>query len=205
MSRVFGLTGGIASGKSTVSRIFAEEGVPVVDADLVAREVVEPASYGLHQLRLAFGERIIREDGALDRAKLGAIIFLDPTGVARQKVDDILQPLVLARAGELMREHQANGHPVICFDAALLIEKGYHERFRPLVVVSLNEEDQVKRLMARDGFTEAEAKARIAAQMPMVEKRLLANYVIDNEGSLAALKAQALLILSYIRRDYATV
>lgn len=197
MSRVFGLTGGIACGKSTVSRYFAEVGVPVVDADLVAREVVAPGTVGLRRLTETFGDDILQADGTLDRVKLGAKIFMD--GTQRFKLNAIMHPLIGARSAELMQQYIAAGADLVCYDAPTLIEAGVHERFRPLVVVVMPIELQLRRLMERDGFNEAEAKARVTAQMPMTEKAELADFVIENTGSLEDLRVRSAEVLSEVR------
>lgn len=197
MGRVFGLTGGIACGKSTVSRIFAESGVPVVDADLVAREVVASGSTGLKQLTAAFGDDILQADGTLDRAKLGAKIFIDAT--QRIRLNDIMHPLIAARSGELMHQHLDAGADLVCYDAPTLIEAGFHERFRPLVVVAVPVAVQLQRLMQRDGFTEDQAKARISSQMALSDKITLADFVIENDGTMDELRARTLDVLAQLR------
>lgn len=196
--RVFGLTGGIACGKSTVSRIFAEAGVPIVDADLVAREVIAPGSVGLKALTREFGN-ILLPDGSLDRGKLGALVFTQPE--RRDQLNKIMLPLILYRSGELMREHLSGGTDLVCYDAPTLIEVGMHDRFRPLVVVTVPDDVQLQRLIERDGFTEAEAKARISSQLPMSSKVELADYVIENTGTIEELKTRVLQVLSEIRKS----
>lgn len=179
---VVGLTGGIGSGKSTVARMFASEGVPVVDADAIAREVVEPGTEGLEAVLDAFGRGLLAEDGRLDRAKLGEHVFADPS--ARKKLEAILHPRIaaasMARFAELARE----GHPYAIYEAALLVENGSYRMMGALVVVSASEETQIARVRARDGVDEDAARARIAAQLPLEEKVRVADYVIENEGSL---------------------
>ena len=196
MSRVFGLTGGIACGKSSVSRIFAEAGVPVVDADLVAREVVAPGSKGLSQITAAFGD-VLLPDGTLDRAKLGSLVFIDPK--QRDVLNGIMFPLISERSGSMMRECISVGAELVCYDAPTLIEVGMHERFRPLVVVVVPAEVQLKRLIERDGFTRGEALARISSQLPMDQKAELADFVIENTGTLDDLRVRALEVLEEVR------
>jgi len=199
MPRVFGLTGGITCGKSTVSRIFTENGVPVVDANRVSQEVVGPGTLGLRQLTLAFGEDILQEDGCLDRVKLGARVFLNLAD--RVRLNDILRPLIALRSGELMREHLSAGFELVCFDAPALIEAGMHERFRPLVVVIAPEEVQLRQLMKR-GFAEAEAKAYLSSQLPNLAKTSLADIVINNDGYKEDLSTKTLKALSVLRSIY---
>lgn len=200
MSRVFGLTGGIASGKSTVSGILREEGVPIVDADELARVIVEPGTEGLRLIVRSFGEGVLQADGTLDRPKLGSTVFSHPDKL--QQLDDIMSPLLLEACGQKMRALQDAGHPLICFDAALLVERKLHERFRPLVVVAASEKTQIARMMPRDGFNEAEARARLRAQLPLEEKVKLADYVINNDGTYPDLKLQVVAVLAHLREKF---
>ncbi len=189
---VVGLTGGIGSGKSTVARVFAEAGVPVVDADVIAREVVEPGTEGLEAVLVAFGRDLLGSDGRLDRAKLGERVFSDPA--ARKRLEAILHPRIaaasMARFAELARE----GHPYAIYEAALLVENGSYEMLSALVVVSASEATQVSRVRARDGIDEDAARARIAAQLPLAEKVRVADYVIENEGSLEETRQRTLAV-----------
>lgn len=193
----FGLTGGIASGKSSVARRFRAQGVPVVDADQVAREVVEPGSDGLVEVVDAFGAGVVASDGTLDRKALAAVVFGDEA--ARRRLNAILHPRIAARTAELGATYAARGEPIVCYEAALLVENGVADAFRPLVLVAAPEEEQVRRTMARDGLTEAEARARLAAQMPLSAKRAVADHVIDNDGDLAQLERRADEVLAAIR------
>ena len=188
MSAAVGLTGGIASGKSTVARFFVEEGVPVVDADRVAREIVAPGSDGLRAVVDAFGEGVLAADGSLDRKKLAALVFADET--ARKKLEAITHPRIGVESMRRIGEALATGVPYALYEAALLVENGSYKLFPALVLVAASEDEQVRRVMARDGSTEAEARARIAAQLPLAEKRRVASYVIENEGDLDALRAR---------------
>jgi len=194
---LFGLTGGLASGKSTVAARFRERGVSVIDADKLAREVVAPGSPGLAEVVRAFGEDILLPDGSLDRAKLGARVFSDPA--SRRVLNGILHPrigeLTMARAAELA----ARGERLACYEAALLVENGLADAFRPLVVVAVPEEVQVARAMVRDGSTEAEARARLLAQKPLADKIAVADHVIDNAGSREETERQADRVLQAIR------
>lgn len=199
MSKVFGLTGGIASGKSTVSGIFSENGVPIVDADKIARVIVEPGSEGLAYIVKEFGAEFLEPDGTLNRPKLGAMVFTQPDKMMR--LDAILGPLLLAVCGERMRVLQEEGHPLICFDAALLVEKNLHERFRPLVVVSTTRDLQLERLMNRDGFTMAEAEARLKSQSSLEAKVKLADHVIENNTGYVGLRTRTLLVLRQLKKD----
>ena len=181
MTHVFGLTGGIGSGKSTVATHLRARGVPVIDADVLAREVVAKGSEGLAEIVATFGAEVLAEDGELDRPKLAARVFGDED--ARRKLNAITHPRVRDLALARVAEHGAAGEPLVCYEVPLLVETGLADALRPLVVVSVSEATQIARTMARDGMTEAEARARIAAQMPLAEKEKLADYVIDNSGA----------------------
>ncbi|MBW2529330.1 MAG: dephospho-CoA kinase [Deltaproteobacteria bacterium] len=186
---LFGLTGGVASGKSTVARRFREQGVPVIDADAVAREVVEPGTEGLAAVVRVFGGEVLGADGALDRARLAAVVFAD--GAARRQLEQLLHPRIRARAAERAAELGARGVTLGCYEAALLVERGLVDRYRPLVVAALPPSQQLARLMARDGLCEAEARQRIEAQLPLDDKVALADVVVDTAGSLADTARQA--------------
>ena len=186
---LFGLTGGIASGKSAVGARLRERGVPVVDADVLAREVVAKGTDGLAEVVRAFGEGVLLPGGELDRKAVAALVFTDDA--KRKALNAIVHPritaLTLARADELRQK----GEPLACYEAALLVENGVADAFRPLVVVSAPEDVQVARAAARDASTADEARARIRAQMPLAAKVKLADFVIDNTGTLADLRAAA--------------
>lgn len=186
---VFGLTGGIASGKTTVASLFREWGVPVVDADAVAREVVLPGSPALAEIARAFGPEVIGEDGALDRKALAKRAFATPEG--RRALGAITHPRIAARSQEHFARLTAAGEPLVAYDAALLVENGLADAFRPLVVVAAPEALQRERAAARDGEDEAAVAARIAAQMPLADKVAVADFVIQNDASREALAARA--------------
>ncbi|HVY48749.1 MAG TPA: dephospho-CoA kinase [Minicystis sp.] len=194
---LFGLTGGIASGKSTVAARLRELGVPVIDADQLAREVVAPGSEGLAAVVAAFGEGVLAEDGALDRKALAAVAFADPA--RRRQLNAILHPRIAALTMQRSAALAARGEPVACYEAALLVENGLADAFRPLVVVAVPEDVQVARAMARDGSTEADARARIAAQLPLADKVNVADHVIDNAGSIEATRRRTDDVLRAIR------
>lgn len=193
----FGLTGGIACGKSTVARAIRAEGVPVVDADVVAREVVAPGSAGLADIVARFGPAALDASGELDRKKLGAIVFSDPD--ARAALNAITHPRIAARTIALRAELEAAGHDVACYEAALLVENGIADAFRPLVVVALEPAEQRARLMSRDGLTAAEADARLASQLPLERKIALADHVVWNDGPESAVVDKVRPILAAIR------
>ncbi|MER7607224.1 dephospho-CoA kinase [Nocardioides sp. NPDC127503] len=179
-----GLTGGIASGKSTVSELLAGFGAVIVDSDKIAREVVEPGTPGLAQVVAEFGPSVLTESGALDRAKVGEIVFADEG--ARARLNAIVHPLVGALSAELEEAGRAAGKLVVN-DIPLLVEVGYAPFFDEVIVVDVPVETQVERAIAR-GMTEIDARARIAAQASHEERLAAATYVIDNTGTLDDLR-----------------
>jgi dephospho-CoA kinase len=180
-----GLTGGIGSGKSTVSALLAERGAVVVDADLIAREVVQPGTPGLAAVAEAFGTDVLAADGSLDRPALAAVVFADPE--ARRRLDGIVHPLVRARAAEL--EAAAPPGTVVVHDVPLLVETGQAGRFDLVLVVTADVETRVARLVRR-GLTEDDARARIDAQATDEQRRAVADVVLDNSGTPEQLAAQ---------------
>jgi dephospho-CoA kinase len=184
-----GLTGGIATGKSTVSRLFVECGAQLIDADVLAREVVAPDRPALPQIVNAFGKDMLRPDGTLDRGRLGKAVFGDATQLAR--LNAIVHPYVAVEQERRCREIAAQTpHAVVIYDAALLIEANAHARMDRLLIVTADEQTQIARLKARNHLTVEEAKRRIAAQMPLVDKVKLADYVIDGTLPLEKLRAE---------------
>lgn len=194
---LFGLTGGLASGKSTVAARFRAQGLPVIDADELAREVVLPGSPAVDAVAAALGASVKKPDGSLDRAAVAAIVFSDPE--KRRALNAILHPAIGALTAERAGALDARGEPLACYEAALLVENGLADIFRPLVVVAVPEEIQVERAMKRDSATEEQARARLAAQFPLAKKVAVADYVIDNAGDRAATERQADEVLAAIR------
>jgi dephospho-CoA kinase len=197
VTRVIGLTGGIGSGKSAVAAIFRELGAPVIDADQVARDVVEPGQPALGELVAAFGEGILGAGGALDRKRLGAIVFADPA--ARKRLDAITHPRIAAETARRIAALAASGAELVLYEAALLVENGMHRGLGGLIVVSAPPEVQRARVMARDGLSADEANARLAAQLPLADKVAAATHVVDNGGSLEATRRQVESIWEKIR------
>jgi dephospho-CoA kinase len=179
---LFGLTGGIASGKSTVAARLRARGVPVIDADDLAREVVAQGTEGLHEVVEAFGSGVLGPSGALDRKALAKLVFADE--LARKRLNAITHPRIGARMIERAAELERAGEPLACYEAALIVETGLADSFRPLVVCSCSEEVQAARVRARDGSSTEDAFARIRVQTPLAEKIAVADYVIDTSGSL---------------------
>ncbi|MDD2899834.1 MAG: dephospho-CoA kinase [Desulfuromonadaceae bacterium] len=179
--RVIGLTGGIATGKSTVVRFFADRGIPVIDADQLSREAVQPASVVLQQIISTFGPEVVTEDGTLDRKRLGALIFPDPT--KRRQLENILHPEIRNLAEKQIACARAAGHQRIIYMAPLLIEVGATDRVDTIWVVTVRPEIQLERLMRRDGINHRQAQDIINSQMPLSEKEHYADVIIDNSGS----------------------
>ncbi|TDW28589.1 dephospho-CoA kinase [Cryobacterium psychrophilum] len=189
---LIGLTGGIASGKSTVAKRLAELGAVHIDADRLARDVVEPDTPGLAAIATEFGSSVIQPDGSLDRAALGAIIFSDAT--KRDRLNAITHPLVWSRTLELIREAEENDpFAVVVYDVALLAEAAADRRlaFDLIVVVHADAETRIVRMIRDRGLSRAEAAARISAQASDSERLAIADVVIDNTGTVDATRAQA--------------
>ncbi len=180
-----GLTGGIGSGKSTVSALLAQRGAVVVDADRIAREVLEPGTPGLAQVVDAFGEAVLATDGSLDRQALAAIVFADPD--ARAELDGIVHPLVRARTAELVAAVPEGS--VVVNDVPLLVETGQQGSYDLVLVVAADSETRVSRLVHR-GLTAEDARARIAAQASDEQRRAVADVVLDNSGTREQLAEQ---------------
>jgi dephospho-CoA kinase len=179
-----GLTGGVASGKSTVAKLLDEVGAVVIDADVLAREVVEPGTPGLAAVVATFGPEVLAADGGLDRARLGAIVFADPE--QRAGLESIIHPLVRARAAEI--EAAAPPGALVVHDIPLLVETGQESDFDAVIVVDLPIDVQLERAMRDRGWTEGEARARIEAQAGRDERLAVATHVVDNTGTYEDLR-----------------
>jgi dephospho-CoA kinase len=194
-----GLTGSIAVGKSFVSGLLAEMGCRVVDADEVARRVVEPGAEGLRKVVEAFGDEVLRPDGTLDRARLGAVVFADEG--RRVLLNSLLHPLIIAEQDELMRRWESEEpRGVGVVDAALLIESGGYRRFDRLIVVHCRPEVQLERLMRRNSLTREEAERRVAAQMSQEEKLRHADFRIDTSEGFEDTRRQTAEVYAALRR-----
>lgn len=194
-----GLTGGIASGKSTVARVFRELGAHVLDADRIAREIVPPGSPALARIARAFGKEMIRPDGTLDRAALGAVVFADAG--KRRVLEGILHPLILDEIDRRVEELElSDPQGVVIVEAALILEMGRQEEFDTLVVVWADEEQQRRRMIQRDNLSAEDAERRLDAQMPLSEKRGRAQFVVDNSGDPAACRADAERVYGELRQ-----
>jgi len=183
-----GLTGGIATGKSTVANILRELGVPVLDADLAARKVVEPGEPALQSLVDAFGSEILDASGNLDRAAMRDRIIADPD--ARKTLESITHPAIRMHIATKLGALAQEGHAAAVVEAALLVESGGYKLYADLIVVSCDPAEQFRRVVARDGQTAEQAHGIIAAQMSMADKEMRATHVIRNDGDLDDLRAQ---------------
>lgn len=196
---IIGLTGSIASGKSTVSRMLSELGYPIVDADQVARQVVEPGSKTLEEVVSVFSDEVLHENGTLNRPKLGELIFNDP--ISRKKLNDIMHPAIRK---EMLRQRDAfveQGHEIVIMDIPLLFESKLLHFVDKILVVSVTEKNQLQRLMQRNNLSEKEARARISSQLPMSLKEEGADAVIYNNGTLEETSRQLHHILAQWHAD----
>ena len=187
---IVGLTGGVASGKTAVSEVLKEEGADIIDADQIARELVQPHGPAWNELVRTFGEEILQGDGSIDRKKLADRVFVDPN--QRKLLNQILHPLITEEMDRRTREiGQKNPEAIVVIDAPLLIEVGYHRRADKVMVVVSTQAEQIERLKVRDGINSEEALRILSSQMPVEEKVKLADFVIRNEGSLAEVRERA--------------
>ena len=188
-----GLTGSIATGKSTVSRMFAHLGARVLDADLLAREVVMPGQPAYLKIVEEFGHGVVQDDGTLDRKALGAIVFAEPA--RRKRLEEITHPAIAARQQRILSVLDEEAfEAIVIWDVALLFETGGVAKMDRVVVVATDPETELARLMARDGMAEADARTRMASQMPVAEKAKRAHYVIDNSGDRAHTEGQVKVV-----------
>jgi dephospho-CoA kinase len=195
-----GLTGGVASGKSTVAAWLTRQGARVIDADTVARELVVPGSPGLQAVVARFGPAILQADGRLDRQKLGARVFADPG--EREALNAILHPPIRQRMIDDLGLAGRQGVPVAVIDAALLYELGLHNWCDAVLNVDCDEREQVERLRHRNGLDEAAALQRVRAQMPAAERRARADWTLDNRGSLDQLAREIERVWREVRRRF---
>ena len=192
LGSIVGLTGGIATGKSTVSEIFRDAGVVVIDADELARQVVAPNTPALDAIQRQFGDEVIDDSGELDRARLGEIVFA--SSERRAELEAITHPQIALAMLEAAREAFHDGHQWVIYDAALLVETGGHRGLDALIVVDCSPQTQRRRLKKRDGLSDEEIQRRLDAQLPLDEKREAADFVICNDGSLDDTRRQVLKI-----------
>ena len=195
--RLVGLTGGIASGKSTLAAALRALGAPVIDADALARAAVGKDTPALRDITREFGPGVIGPDGELDRRAMAALVFSDPA--ARARLEAIVHPAVRAAVASETARLAASGHDLAFYDVPLLYERGLEREVDCVVVVHAPRALQVERLQARDGMTRAEAEGRLEAQLPIDEKALRADVVVSNEGDVAALRSRAAPLLAALR------
>jgi len=192
-----GLTGGIGSGKSAVSRLLVEHGAALVDADLVAREVVAPGTPGLAQVVAEFGPDVLRPDGALDREALGRRVFPDPAALAR--LNAVVHPLIGRRTAELAAAAEVEGTAVLVHDVPLLVENDLAGRYDLVVVVDAPPELQLRRLVEQRGMTDSDARARMARQATREQRLAAADEVVCNDGTLEQLRTRVDALWSRLR------
>ena len=177
---IFGLTGGIACGKSTVSKTIKSYNIPIVDADIVARQVVEVGTSGLDQIVDMFGYDYLNDDCTLNRSKFGKFVFENPAELA--KLDKIMKPLIEAEATNQLNKLRDEGNKVAVYDAALIIEMGNADKYRPLILIHCCRDEQISRIIKRNALTEAEAVSRVDSQMPSWQKAEYADHIIYTSG-----------------------
>lgn len=194
--KLIGLTGGIASGKSTVATILKQLGAAVINADELSREVVQPGKGAWKEIVETFGANVLQSDKTLDRKKLRTVVFDNPD--ARKKLEAIIHPKVRALAEEKIRELAAAGRSIIVYEVPLLFEGQLHHWLRPVILVACDINTQRQRLRDRDQLTNTEAQQHIDAQMSLEEKRKLADYVIENNGNIEELEQQVKSVLENI-------
>lgn len=192
-----GLTGGLASGKSTVGRMFERFGCLLVEADALGHRVLEPDGAAFRPVVALFGDQILR-DGRIDRKTLGRIVFSDPAKLER--LNAIVHPLVFDFEKRLLDEFErTNPNGIAVVAAAIMIETGSYKRYAKIVLAVCPEAEQIRRAMARDGLTESEVRARLSRQMPLEQKRKFADYIIDTSGTVAQTEAQARAVFDQLR------
>jgi dephospho-CoA kinase len=187
MLKLVGLTGGIGTGKSTVARMIRDMGVPVIDADVLARQVVEPGQPAYLEIKAAWPQ-VVDARGGIDRKKLATHVFAHPA--ERKRLEDITHPRIMQMVQDQSDQLFRKGFRLAFLDAALLVETGLHRRLGGLVLVTASEAQQIARVMAREGCTPSQARARMNAQLPMEAKRRVATDIIDNTGDEAATRTQ---------------
>ncbi|MGH7826732.1 MAG: dephospho-CoA kinase [Candidatus Binatia bacterium] len=195
--KLVGLTGGIASGKSTVAAILQRLGAHIIDADALAREVVQPGETAWQEVAETFGNEILQQDQTLDRSKLRTIIFNNPE--ARKQLEAITHPKIRQLAQQRIRELTAAGASLIVYVAPLLFETNIHLWLRPVILVACDPATQKQRLRQRDQLSDEEIERHLQAQMSLKEKRPLADYVVENIGSLEDLERQVAAVVAKIQ------
>ena len=196
---IIGLTGNIGCGKSSLSKIFMDKGIDVVDADIVSRQIFEDKEL-LQTVFEKFGLSIKNNDGSLNRKALGNIVFNDDEKLI--ELNNITHPRIKEKIFNQIRNLEEQGKPIVILDGALLVETGYLDDIDKLIVVTCDEEIQIERIKKRDNCTKLEALSRIKSQMSQVEKVKYADYTIDNSGTIEELKNKAYKFMSYIKENW---
>ena len=192
-----GLTGGIASGKTTVSKLLIKNGIPVIDSDIIARDLVKPGTEALSEIVVALGADVLALDGSLDRGRVGEVVFGDES--SRLALENILHPRIKVEQDRWLDARESEGESsVAVVDAALMIESGGWRRFDLLVVVSCCEEEQLARTLSRGGLSEEAVRARIASQIPLADKVKYADRVVDNSGTLDELTKEVEALVAWL-------
>ena len=190
--KVFGLTGNIGSGKSTVAAMLRESGIPVLDADRISRDVMAPGGRAHDAVVGMFGREILRNDGSIDRKRLGEIVFADP--VSRERLERITHPVILEAMKEAIAGIEREGHRAVVVEATLIHESGKKGLFEAVFSVTCDRETAISRLAARDGMTRAQAEAILRAQMSTDRKAAASDYVIDNSGEIESTRRQVVTL-----------
>ena len=195
--KAYGLTGGVATGKSTVGKMFAALGAKVICADQLSRKLCEVGQVGWQKVKDAFGAAILNPDQSLNRQKLSDLVFSNAK--KRKKLEAILHPFIMEEAQKQTRTYFDQGQGLVMIEAALLIEAGYASDFHGLIVVTCRPEQQIERLCARQAISKEKAQKMIAAQMPLAEKEKKATFILDNSGDLSATQAQVQIVYDKIK------
>lgn len=194
---IFGLTGGVGSGKSTVAAMLREEGIPIVDADELSRQVTSAREPVLAELAREFGSSVLSANGELDRAQLASIVFSDEA--ARHKLNGLLHPRIASAAQQEFEKLGASGHSLVGYEVPLLFETNQEKRYRPAVLVACSEEEQLSRASQRSHWSREETLKRIRAQMPLDQKRERADWIVENSGDWGELRAQVKKLAQFLR------
>jgi dephospho-CoA kinase len=194
--RVFGLTGNIGSGKSTVAAMLREAGIPVLDVDRISKEVTAPGGRAYDAVVQAFGRGIVRDDGSIDRKRLGEIVFADPR--RRSQLEAITHPAILEGVKEAIAGIKREGHRAAVVEATLIHESGRKGLFEAVISVSCDRESAISRLASRDGMSRSQSEARLRAQMDAVRKAGASDYVIDNSGDIESTRRQVVALIEVL-------
>jgi dephospho-CoA kinase len=194
---IIGLTGGICCGKSTIAKTFVKHNIPVVDADILARIVVEPGTEGLAKIQSSFGQEYLNSDGTLNRIKLGNLVF--SSKYVLNVLNKIMFPLIDKEKEKQFSMLRDQGHQYILYDAAIVVESGNADKYRPLIIASCSKEAQLSRLMKRNNLTEAQAMDRINSQMPNDERIKFADFIIDTSNEIEQTIVQTETIIKNIK------